>query len=31
MAANMNFTDKAQETLQASIQLAKDNANAQGQ
>ena len=31
MASNMDFTDKAQATLAAAIQLAKDYANAQGE
>lgn len=30
MALNLEFTDKAQATLQAAIQLAKDYANSQG-
>lgn len=30
MALNFDFTDKAQATLQAAIQLAKDYANSQG-
>lgn len=30
MAVNLEFTDKAQDTLQAAIQLAKDYANSQG-
>lgn len=30
MALNLDFTDKAQATLQAAIQLAKDYANSQG-
>ena len=30
MASNFNFTDKAQQTIADSIQLAKDYANAQG-
>jgi ATP-dependent Clp protease ATP-binding subunit ClpB len=30
MASGMDFTDKAQETLAASIQLAKDYAHSQG-
>jgi len=30
MALNLDFTDKAQTTLQAAIQLAKDYANSQG-
>jgi hypothetical protein len=30
MALNLDFTDKAQGTLQAAIQLAKDYANSQG-
>ena len=30
MALNLDFTDKAQATLQAAIQFAKDYANSQG-
>jgi hypothetical protein len=30
MALNLEFTDKAQATLQAAIQLAQDHANSQG-
>ena len=30
MNANFDFTDKAQETLAAAIQIAKDYANSQG-
>jgi hypothetical protein len=30
MALNLDFTDKAQATLQTAIQLAKDYANSQG-
>jgi hypothetical protein len=30
MALNFEFTDKAQATVQAAIQLAKDYANSQG-
>jgi hypothetical protein len=31
MTSNMDFTDKARDTLTAAVQLAKDYANAQGE